>query len=255
VSAVLPILMYHNIAEPPPGTPIPALYVPPRSFAAQMSLLARLGIRGVTVSEGLRWLRGDGRGRVVVITLDDGYADNVENALPILACHGFAATCYVASAGIGSYNVWDAEKLQVRKPVMTTAQLREWVDAGMEVGAHTRTHPHLVQVPAGQVGEEVRGSKADLEALTGREVQHFCYPYGEFDEGVLEVVRKAGFASATTVRRARARPEDDPYRLPRVQVREQDPLGRFLLKLITPYEDFRGRRAERRRRQLERRSG
>jgi peptidoglycan/xylan/chitin deacetylase (PgdA/CDA1 family) len=253
VGAALPILMYHNVAEPPAGTPIPALYVPPESFAAQMRLLARLGIRGVTMSEGLRWLRDGRGGRAVVITLDDGYADNVENALPILARHGFTATCYVASGALGSYNLWDAEKLQVRKPVMTTEQLREWVEAGMEVGAHTRTHPHLPQVSPDRVGEEVRGSKTDLEALTGREVLHFCYPYGEFDDGVLEVVRGAGFQSATTVHRARARPQDDPYRLPRVQVRQQDPLGRFLLKVLTPYEDFRGRRAARRRQRLERR--
>jgi len=61
-------------------------------------------------------------------------------------------------------------------------------------------------------------------------------------------VQEAGFATATTVRRARARGGDDPYRLPRVQVREQDPLRRFLLKLVTPYEDFRGRRADERQR-------
>jgi peptidoglycan/xylan/chitin deacetylase (PgdA/CDA1 family) len=255
VAAALPILMYHNVANPPVGTPIPALYVPPRSFERQMALLARLGIRGVTLSDGLRWLRGREPGRVVAITLDDGYADNVENALPILARYGFGATCYVASAALGRYNAWDAEKLQVRKPVMTAAQLAEWTRAGMEVGAHTRTHPHLPQVSSDQVEEEVRGSRSDLEQLTGREVQHFCYPYGEFDDRVLEVVRRAGFATATTVRRARARAEDDPYRLPRVQVREQDPLGRFLLKLITPYEDFRGRRDERRRRRRAARPG
>ena len=242
----VPILMYHNVAEPPPGTPIPALYVPPKSFAAQMRMLARLGFRGVTVSEGLRRLRGEGEGRVVAITLDDGYADNVENALPILARYGFRATCYVASGALGRYNVWDADKLKVRKPVMSEAQLREWSDAGMEVGAHTRTHPHLPHVTPESVEEEVRGSKADLERLTGREVAHFCYPYGEYDDRVLDVVRRAGFLSATTVRRARARPGDDPFRLPRVQVRQQDPLGRFLLKLITPYEEYRGRQAQRR---------
>jgi peptidoglycan/xylan/chitin deacetylase (PgdA/CDA1 family) len=242
--------MYHNVAVPPAGTPIPALYVPPASFEAQMRLLARLGIRGVTVSEGVRHLSGDLTGRAVVITLDDGYADNVENALPILVRYGHRATCYVASGALGRYNLWDAEKLRVRKPVMTVAQLGEWTGAGMEVGAHTRTHPHLPALESSRIEEEVRGSRCDLEDLTGREVAHFCYPYGEFDERVLGAVRDAGFATATTVRRARARGGDDPYRLPRVQVREQDPLGRFLLKVVTPYEDFRGRRADERRRRL-----
>jgi peptidoglycan/xylan/chitin deacetylase (PgdA/CDA1 family) len=200
------------------------------------------------MSEGLRRLRGEGEGRVAVITLDDGYADNVENALPILTAHGFRATCYVASGALGAHNFWDAERIGERKRVMSAAQLREWVDAGMEVGAHTRSHPRLPGLPADRLEEEVGGSRRELEALTRSRVAHFCYPYGALDEEVVRVVRGCGFESATTVRRARARADDDPHRLPRVLVREQDPLPRFLMKLVTPYEDFRGRRDEARRR-------
>ena len=245
--ATVPILMYHNVAVPPPDARIPALYVSPDRFERQMRLLARLGFRGVAMTEGVRCLRGEREGRAAVITFDDGYADNVENALPILARYGFRATCYVTSGALGAHNLWDAERIGERKPVMSAAQLRQWIEAGMEVGAHTRTHPRLPQKVRAQVEEEVRGSRIDLEDLTGARVAHFCYPYGELDEAVVEVVRAAGFESATTVRRARARGSDDRYRLPRVLVREQDPLPRFLLKLVTPYEDFRGRRDEARR--------
>jgi peptidoglycan/xylan/chitin deacetylase (PgdA/CDA1 family) len=246
----VPILMYHNVALPPPGTRLPALYVSPDRFERQMRLLAALGFRGVTVSEGLEHLSGGRHGRAAVISLDDGYADNVENALPILLRHGFRATCFVTSGALGAYNLWDAEAIGERKPVMSAAQLREWVAAGMEVGAHTRTHPRLPALPRARLVEEVRGSRVELEDLTGTKVAHFCYPYGDLNEQVVEVVQASGFECATTVRRARARSSDDRYRLPRVLVREQDPLPRFLLKLVTPYEDFRGRRDEARRRRV-----
>jgi peptidoglycan/xylan/chitin deacetylase (PgdA/CDA1 family) len=131
---------------------------------------------------------------------------------------------------------------------MSRGQIAAWCAAGMEVGAHTRTHPRLVGLATEVMEEEVEGSRRDLEALADGPVSHFCYPYGDLDDRVVDAVRRAGFVSATTVRRARARPDDDPYRQPRVLVRGQDPLPRFLLKLFTPYVDSRGGREERRRR-------
>ncbi len=238
----LPILVYHNVAEPPPGAALPSLYVAPVQFDRQMRLLAAVGVQGVTLSEGLAWLHGGGARRVAAITLDDGYLDNFENALPILVRHGMRATCYVPSGQIGGYNAWDAERLGVRKPLMGEQQLRDWVTAGMEVGAHTRTHPTLSELADGDLEREVAGSRSDLEALLGVEVAHFCYPYGKYDGRVVDAVRRAGFASATTLRRARARASDDPRRLPRVPVRHGDPLVQMLLKLFTPYEDHRGRK-------------
>jgi peptidoglycan/xylan/chitin deacetylase (PgdA/CDA1 family) len=234
--------MYHNVAPAPAGVRLPSLYVDPRAFARQMALLARLGFRGISMSQALPYLRGERAGRVAVLTLDDGYADNVENALPVLLRHGFRATCYVASGEIGGYNSWDAADLGVRKPIMTGSQLRAWHDAGMEVGAHTRTHPFLSTLGEREIREEVLGSRADLEDRLGVQVTQFCYPYGDHDERVVGVVRAAGFAAATTLRRGRARPGDEPLRLPRVLVRGEDRLHRVLLKLLTPYEDRRGRR-------------
>jgi peptidoglycan/xylan/chitin deacetylase (PgdA/CDA1 family) len=239
----VPILLYHNIAHPPAGAGLTSLYVPPERFEKQMYLLSALGIHGVTMSEGLAYVRGERPGRAAVITLDDGYADNLENALPVLARYGLRATCYVASGALGGHNAWDAQRLNVKKPIMSAEQLRSWAEAGMEVGAHTRTHPRLDELDAASLRDEVRGSKEDLEGVLGRTVAQFCYPYGVHDATITEAVRAAGFAAATTIRRGRARASDDPYLLPRIMVRERDSIGRFLLQVVTPYEDRRGRQA------------
>ena len=106
----IPILTYHHTEQAPPkGFPMRSLWVTPSSFSAQMHWLARLGYTGLAMSELMPYLRGEKKGKVVGITLDDGYQSNVSHALPILKQHGFSATCYVVSGRLGQHNEWDAD--------------------------------------------------------------------------------------------------------------------------------------------------
>lgn len=236
----LPILMYHNIARAPRDLRVyRSLFVSPAAFARQMWLLRRLGYRGLSMSAAMPYLRGERRGRVAVITLDDGYVDNLDAALPVLQHHGFSATCYVVSGSIGRYNQWDAERLGVRKPLMSAEQLRDWQRGGMEVGAHSRSHPRLTQCSDAQLRDEIHGSKATLEDRLGTAVTQFCYPYGDADDRVAAVVREAGFAAATTTRRGRASAGMDLWQLPRVQVARHHLLPQFALRVLSRYEDRR----------------
>ena len=236
----IPILMYHNVGIAPRGAGLPSLYVTPAQLGRHFRLLRALGFRGISMGEAMPYLRGERTGRVAVLTFDDGYRDNLENALPLLQRFGFGATCYVPSALLGSYNAWDAERLGVRKPLMDAAELRRWLDAGMEVGAHTRTHPHLSRCAPERIREEVHGSRRELEELLDVRIDQFCYPFGDLDEPVVAEVAAAGFEAATAMTRGRARPGDDPLRLRRVLVRGTEGLHKLALKLLTGYEDRRG---------------
>jgi peptidoglycan/xylan/chitin deacetylase (PgdA/CDA1 family) len=236
----LPIFMYHNIAQAPKGLSVyRSLYVSPAAFARQLWLLKRLGYRGLSMRDAMPYLRGEQRGKVAVITLDDGYVDNLDSALPLLQRYGFTATCYVVSARVGQYNDWDAEKLGIRKPLMNAAQLKQWHAGGMEVGAHTRSHPRLSQCDAAQLHEEIHGSKRELEDCLGSPVEQFCYPYGNFDQRVADSAREAGYLAATTTRRGRAVAGSDPWQLPRVQVARHHALPQFAMRAFTRYEDRR----------------
>lgn len=236
----IPILMYHNIGEPPKGARLRGLYVRTGAFARQMWLLKLFGYQGLSMSEAMPYLRGEKSGRVVAITFDDGYLDTLEQALPILKKFGFSATCYFVSRRTGQYNDWDAATLNVQKKLMTDDQVKAWQAAGMEVGAHSRTHPRLTKCTDAELQDELAGSKADLEALAGTPVAQFCYPYGDLDDRVATAVRNAGFDAATLVNRGRARPGDDLMLLRRVMVSGSTMLYLFLIKLLTKYEDKRG---------------
>jgi len=235
----IPILMYHQIDVPPPrGTPLRGLIVAPSSFAWQMRMLKLLGFRGLSMHDLEPYLKGEKRGKVAGITFDDGYQNNVRNALPVLKKNGFTGTCYGVSSMIGGTNSWDQGKV-AEKPLMTLDDWRAWRDAGMDIGSHTRTHAKLTELPLKQAGEEIANSKQELEQAIGCKVRHFCYPYGWYSPEHQQMVQEAGYATATTTNRGRVQAGNDPYTLRRIMVaRATNPL-QFFMKIATSYEDRR----------------
>ncbi len=105
---------------------------------------------------------------------------------------------------------------------MTPEHLRALRAAGMLVGAHTRTHPHLNRLDARHHDDEVAGSRSDLEAALGERVAHFAYPNpssgGAMSDGARAAVAAAGFASAVTSTPDPLERDTDRLRLPRVGV-------------------------------------
>ncbi len=236
----IPILTYHQIETPPPrGAGFRSLYVAAGDFARQMAFLSFLGYRGLSLSALLPYLNGERRGRVVGITFDDGYLNNLEHALPVLKRYGFSSTCYIVSQQLGKTNRWDLAAAIAQTALMDGAQLRQWLAGGQEVGAHTRHHVHLAQANATTCRDEIAGCKAELEDLTNSPVRHFCYPYGEFTPDHAAMVSEAGFDSATTTRRSRCLSDEDMLQLPRVPVLRATSLPLLWLKLATAYEDRR----------------
>jgi len=239
-SRSIPILTYHQIARAPAkGAPFRGLCVAPDAFGRQMAGLKMLGFRGLSMTDLMPYLRGERFGKVVGITFDDGYLNNLTAALPVLRRHGFTSTCYVVSQLLGQTNLWDREGGVGQTSLMDAPQLRQWVAGGQEVGAHTRHHVHLKQIDADTGRREIAQSRAELEAIVQAPVQHFCYPYGEFDHDHTQMARDAGYLSATTTRRGRCQPQDELMQLPRVPVLRSTTLLSFWLKVSTTYEDRR----------------
>lgn len=225
----VPILVYHQIAT----APARSLVVHPRRFRSQMLWLKRIGYRGLSVRDALPYLRGERQGKVAVVTFDDGFLNVLENAAPALAECGFTATNYFVSNQIGGSNIWDKPSGQPRAPCMSLTQLREWAALGHEVGAHTMDHVDLTRTPDDEARRQIAGSKAALEDMVGQAVTSFCYPHGANAPIHREMAREAGFETATTTVRARARPGDDPFGIPRIYVRWRHAWPEFLLRCFS----------------------
>ncbi len=240
----IPILMYHQIDVPPPkGSALRGLVVAPRTFFWHMACLWLLGYRGLSMGGLEPYLRGERQGRVFGITFDDGYANNLYRALPILQRFGFSSTCYVVAGLVGQRNSWDAQHGIAQVPLMDAAQLQQWVDAGQEVGSHAMTHARLPDLAPDQKQREIAQSKQALEALVQQHggVRHFCYPYGLCDVSSVQAVQNTGYTTATTTKRGRVN-LDAPLHthlllLPRVLVSRTTTWAHLLLKCFTAYED------------------
>src|SRR4029077_9222725 len=215
--------------------------VDPDRFERQLWTLRRLGLRGVSTSEGIARLHNATSRGCVVFTFDDGYADTLTTAAPLLKRYGFGATCYVVSGAVGTYNRWDAEYLRERKALMSREQLDQWLAAGMEVGSHSLSHQRLHELPQDAAGYEIAESRAALRNMLGVPIEHFAYPFGHSTVAIVELVRRAGYSSAGAVVPGVARMSDDRLRLPRILVNGERGLWKFLLHVATPYERLRRR--------------
>jgi peptidoglycan/xylan/chitin deacetylase (PgdA/CDA1 family) len=236
------ILSYHQTGPVPPrGTPVRSLVLPPWRFALQLRTLQLLGWRGLSMRDLEPYLNGEATGKVFGITLDDGYVNNHQHALPILRELGFTATAFIVSSQVGGSNVWDHDQGAPAVPLMNVEHLRSWLDGGMEIGAHTRTHANLCRCDDATAREEITACKHDLESLLQAEVRSFCYPYGEHRADHADLARQAGYATATSIVSSRARPGDDLMRLPRISVHLHDRLPSFVARVTTDYEDWRMR--------------
>ena len=236
----IPVLVYHQIDEAPPkGQPFRSLYVAPAAFARQMRLLRWMGYAGLSMSDLQPYLNGERVGKVVGITFDDGYLNNLVHALPILIRYGFTSSCYAVSALAGSTNLWDEKTGIAQTPLMDASQMRQWVAGGQEIASHTRSHVDLTETAADTCAEEIALGRSDLEAVIAQPVKHFCYPYGRYAPEHVDMVRAAGFTSATTTERSRCQAGTDMLEIPRVPVLRSTTLPMFWLKVATAYEDRR----------------
>jgi peptidoglycan/xylan/chitin deacetylase (PgdA/CDA1 family)/GT2 family glycosyltransferase len=226
----VPVLMYHAFGKRDEGD---RFVVSERALSRQLRLLRLLGYRGIHFDDLVARLR-EGRlppPRAVAITIDDGYLDNLEVALGVLRRHRFPATVYLVSAKMGGVNDWTQDGALADRPLLSWEQAQELERHGVRLGAHTRTHPRLPTLDDAGVKAEISGSRQDLTAGLGSPVATFAYPFGQLDKRAVEAVAEAGFAGACTVEPRLAGPQEDPLRVPRVEVRAEDSLLRFLLHL------------------------
>lgn len=207
------IVTYHSIGEGPRP-----LCIEPELFSHHVARFAAHGLTVLTVSElADRLRRGDLPDRSLAITFDDGFADTVEVAAPILRTHGFRATVFCISDFVGRTNDWPSQPASApRLPLASVADLRVLVDDGWEIGAHTVDHPSLDTLADPELERQLRSSRNALQDMLSVSVSSFAYPYGHAVGAAEPHLEAAGYRAACTSRAARVGVDDCPYRLPRL---------------------------------------
>ena len=225
----LRILLYHAIGSPAMGDTRGLFSVRLENFEQQMDdLLEWYAGRVVGLNPDLR-IESEPQ---VAITFDDGYADNLAVAAPILVERGLPFTVYVTSEFVRSS----------RQGFLTPPGLRELAAMpGVHIGAHGATHVALSECDDTQLLDELHSSKCYLEDTIGREVATMAYPYGAADRRVRHAVVAAGYRLAVSSYATVNDVQRDPLMLGRTEVQGGDSLRVFRQKLHGDWDWYRWR--------------
>lgn len=195
---MIPILMYHQVAEIPRKLDPKGLAMPPAQFEQQMSYLARNGYLCLTLPEAVRQLRKGGRApaKSFVLTFDDGYQSIHSRAWPILARSGFTATVFLVAGLVGSPSNWAGQEGARSGPLLSWAEARDLGRRGFVLGSHTLSHPRLSLLDDGAAFEEIWNSRVLLQDRLDTQVDFFSYPYSDSDARIERLVKSAGYTAA-----------------------------------------------------------
>jgi len=200
----LPILTFHSLDHS--GSP---LSVSPPRFRSLMEWLRDAGWRTLTIDQ---LLSGQAEGkwppRCLLLTFDDGLESFAKHGLPVLKECDFTATLFVVAGRVGKTNDWPGQPSWVpRWRLLDWDGLRRVASEGMELGAHTLTHPLLTALTADEGRREILEGKRVIEDRLGRPVRTFAYPYGA-RSAALESLVATSFRAGFGTRLGFASPDD-----------------------------------------------
>jgi peptidoglycan/xylan/chitin deacetylase (PgdA/CDA1 family) len=241
IKNALPILMYHSISDgaEPDASPYYRTSTTPALFAQHMRWLSGEGFRSVGLEEGIRITQQAGlsRGKVVVITFDDGLRDFHDQAFPILREHGHTATVFLPTAFIGQ----DGRSFKDRE-CLTWKQVRGLRACGIRFGSHTVNHPVLYESSWVEIENQLAFSKEKLEQELGEKITSFAYPYAfpqqdrRFVDTFKKLLQEQGYQHSVTTMIGRVQSGDDLFSLKRLPVNNCDDKLLFLAKLEGAYD-------------------
>lgn len=226
-----PILLYHRVGLRD-GSYMDNYTVSPRTFAAQMHLLARRKWRPVPLAEVVGRRLETCPPRAIAITFDDGFASNRQHAWPVLEELGFPASTFVVTDRMGLCNDWDPPHVR-RFPLLSPDDIGHANTALMTFHSHTATHPNLKSVTGDpqRLLEELRRPLDTLAPMKGAG-KVFAYPVGAWTWDLKLAVERAGYEAACTCLEGFNTRATDPFLLRRVSINEVDVGWRLEIKLL-----------------------
>ena len=231
------ILMYHMIAEPRAGARFNGLRVSPAMFERQLRWLQQNGWRSFTVSELIE-AAGKLPEKAFAITFDDGYADNLLEALPLLQKYHCKATLYLVvdrfdrDWSVARKAHHDSGEL-MREAKLSDAQVQTLLDSGcFELGSHSMTHANFLLLDQAAAQQELMDSKRALAQRFGVEVNSFAWPFGLYRADQVQQAAQSGYVSAVTTAEGIESPEVwRPLQLKRIKISGKDNWLAFRLRL------------------------
>lgn len=213
------VLMFHRVVKHiGPQPEAPRLEVTAPFFARSLDALLEQEVDFITMDQVADRFQSRNRKPFVCITFDDGYLDTFTMAYPILKERQIPFCVYMTR---DFYRGTARPYWNPKAEMMGVDQLLALgADPLCTIGVHTCSHPHLGNLPPEEQRREIDDCKADLEHLLGRQVHHLAYPYGEYSQETLQIVRQLDFATAVTTSGRNVRSDSSLLELDRILFNE-----------------------------------
>ena len=218
----VPILMYHYLSSPPANADIyrKDLSVSPERFEEQLKYLKEGGYHVITLDDLLYYLT---LGRTlpdkpVILTFDDGYADNYHNAFPLLRKYGMIAHFFIITDWVN----------QAQPAYLTWSEIKEMAAAGQRFGSHSRDHPDLRAKPDDYLVWQALGGVEAIQEQVGYHPRWITYPSGGYDDRTVAIYRSANYWGGLSTEQGATHTPADIFALKRVRVRGSYSLKDFV---------------------------
>jgi peptidoglycan/xylan/chitin deacetylase (PgdA/CDA1 family) len=231
---VTPILLYHSV-----DTSNSVISVYPEQFKRQMRYLKEQGYRTIPLAHYVDCLRTGAKAppKSVVITFDDGFKNNYTEAFPILKRNGYTATIFLSTGQVGGKSTWERHPSIPELPMLSWDEITEMSDYGIWFESHAHRHCFMSQLSEDEARQELMESKAKIEGATGRKVNFFCHPYGDWSERTKQLVKECGYLAAFTRPGFNSRNTgEDMYDLKRVGTAQFSSLEDFRAGIMGTYD-------------------
>jgi peptidoglycan/xylan/chitin deacetylase (PgdA/CDA1 family) len=215
-TAPVMVIFYHRVADESPND----WTISSSQFRAEVDWL-ETNFDLVSLDEAQRRVQQGNKRPSVSITFDDGYAENCDEALPLLISRNIPCTYFVTSHYVQTGEPFPHD-VALGKPLApnTLKQLASLTDAGISIGGHTRTHADLGKISdESQLHDEIVGGRDELERSLGIKIRHFAFPYGlhqNLNVAAFRIAEEAGFAGVCSAYGGYNTPGDDPFHLQRI---------------------------------------
>lgn len=220
------ILMYHSIGQ---GNLF--FNVQPEYFIKQMAYLKNRQFKVISLKDLIERLIREQPipKKTVVLTFDDGYQDNYSNVWPVLKEHNFPATIFLIPGLVGQ-QPGDSPKIILK--MLDWPEIQEMHQSGLvDFEPHTFTHQRLTRIDLAEAEKEIRQSKKIIEERLHKTCEFFAYPAGQFNQEIIDLLRRLGFKAGLTTEPGLISRKTDLFRLPRQSVNSRTSLIQFKAKL------------------------
>ncbi|MBV7416778.1 polysaccharide deacetylase family protein [Aeromonas sp. sif2433] len=219
----MPVIMYHRFIEQESEKGVHGTWLPIAMFEKHLKLMKWLGYETLTFADleekGFIHRLQYGK-KYLMITVDDGYRDNLTRMLPLLEKYGYKAVVYIVTGE--DHNRWDVEHpTHPDTPValMDGDEIRALAASGhVEIGGHTLTHPRLSTLTPTLQAHEIQANKDRLEQLLGHPLLSFAYPYGDLNDSAKIQASAAGYRYAVATNSGPRAMHRDPLQIRRIAI-------------------------------------